>query len=77
MTELPKAEKLGYSIAEACAASSLGRTTIYSHIAAGRLQKVRLGGRTIIPTASLKALLFAPPANGDAAPDRPQQEECE
>jgi len=57
MNELPKAVKLGYSVAEACAASSLGRTTLYSHIAAGRLKAVRVGGRTIIPVESLKALL--------------------
>ena len=74
MTKLPTAEKLGYSVAEACAALSLGKTALYSHIAAGRLQKVRLGGRTIIPTHSLKALLAVPPANGDAASDSTQQE---
>jgi len=49
--------KLGYSIREACRASSLGRTTIYSHIAAGRLRVTRVGGRTIIPTESLLALI--------------------
>ena len=50
-------QKLAYSIAEAVEASSLGRTTIYSHIAAGRLRAVRIGGRTIIPAASLRALI--------------------
>lgn len=59
MRELPKAEKLGYSIAEACAATSLGKTTIYAHIAAGRLRIVRLGGRTVIPAESLTAFLAA------------------
>lgn len=49
--------KIGYSIREACRASSLGRTTIYNHIAAGRLRAVRVGGRTIIPAESLNALL--------------------
>jgi excisionase family DNA binding protein len=49
--------KLAYSIREACAASSLGRTTIYAHIAAGRLKARRIGGRTIIPAESLHALL--------------------
>lgn len=52
---------LAYSIKEACAASSLGRTSIYAHIAAGRLRAVRVGGRTIIPADSLHALL-----NGEA-----------
>lgn len=49
--------KIAYSIREACAASSLGRTTIYSHISAGRLRAVRVGGRTIIPAEALLALI--------------------
>jgi len=49
--------KLAYSIKEACRASSLGRTTLYSHIAAGRLLARRIGGRTIIPAESLHALI--------------------
>lgn len=55
MTNQP--QKLAYSIREACAASSLGRTTIYSHISAGRLHAVRIGGRTVIPADSLHALI--------------------
>uniref|UniRef100_A0A6H1ZRT5 Putative DNA binding, helix-turn-helix domain containing protein n=1 Tax=viral metagenome TaxID=1070528 RepID=A0A6H1ZRT5_9ZZZZ len=49
--------KIAYSIKEACDASSLGRTTIYSHIAAGRLLARRIGGRTVIPADSLRALI--------------------
>lgn len=49
--------KIGYSIREACRASSLGRTTIYNHISAGRLRAVRVGGRTIIPAEALHALI--------------------
>lgn len=49
--------KIGYSIREACQASSLGRTTLYNHISAGRLRAVRVGGRTIIPAESLHALI--------------------
>ncbi|MEY5007222.1 MAG: hypothetical protein RL764_538 [Pseudomonadota bacterium] len=49
--------KLAYSIKEACEVSSLGKTTLYAHIAAGRLQAVKVGGRTLIPAASLLALL--------------------
>jgi excisionase family DNA binding protein len=53
--------KLAYSIREACEASSLGKTTIYSLIAASRLRAIRIGGRTVIPADSLNALL-----NGDS-----------
>ncbi len=49
--------KLAYSIKEACAASSLGRTSVYAHIAAGRLRAKRIGGRTVIPADSLLALI--------------------
>jgi excisionase family DNA binding protein len=55
-----KQDKLSYSIRQACEASSLGRTTIYSHIAAGRLKAIRIGGRTVISAESLRALV-----NGD------------
>ena len=50
-------EKLAYSINEACRASSLGRTSLYAHIAAGRLQSVKVGGRTLIPATSLQELV--------------------
>lgn len=60
-------QKLGYSIREACQASSLGRTTIYNHIAAGRLRVTRVGGRTIIPAENLRALIA-----GDVATDTPK-----
>ena len=49
--------KIAYSVKEACAASSLGRTKLYALIAAGDLQAVRVGGRTLIPTESLRALI--------------------
>jgi len=49
--------KLAYSIRETVTASSLGRTTIYAHIASGRLRAVRVGGRTLIPAESLRALI--------------------
>ena len=53
----PNPPKIAYSIREACQASSLGRTTLYAHIAAGRLRAVRIGGRTVIPAESLHALI--------------------
>jgi excisionase family DNA binding protein len=52
--------KLAYSIREACQVTSLGRTTVYAHIAAGRLVARRIGGRTVIPAESLHALIAGP-----------------
>lgn len=49
--------KLAYSIKEACQVSSLGRSTLYTHIATGRLRVVRVGGRTLIPADALRALV--------------------
>ena len=49
--------KLAYSIKEACQATSLGRSTVFAHIAAGRLKANRVGGRTIIPAEALHALI--------------------
>jgi len=49
--------KIAYSINEACRASSLGRTTLYAAVKSGRLKAVRIGGRTVIPAASLRALI--------------------
>lgn len=57
MSNLTQPPKLAYSINEACAATSLGRTSIYAHIAAGRLRAVRVCGRTVIPADSLEALI--------------------
>lgn len=56
-SEMPDVAKIAYSIREACQASSLGRTTIYNHIAAGRLRAIRIGGRVVIPADSLLALI--------------------
>ena len=49
--------KLALSIKEACAATSLGRTSIFGKIKKGELRAVRIGGRTLIPVQSLRDLL--------------------
>lgn len=56
-TETSEPRKIAYSIREACKVTSLGRSTLYSHIAANRLKAVRIGGRTLIPAESLHALI--------------------
>lgn len=50
-------EPLAYSIREACHLSSLGRTRVYQLIGEGRLEVRKIGKRTLIPAASLRALI--------------------
>ncbi len=50
-------EPLAYSIREACRISSLGRTRLYQLIGEGRLEAHKIGNRTLIPAASLRALI--------------------
>lgn len=51
--ELPK---MAYSLQEASTACSLSRSTLYRLIADGALCAVKVGGRTLIPAASLQRL---------------------
>ena len=50
-------EPLAYSVAEACKVSSLGKTRIYQLISEKRLEVRKIGKRTLIPAASLRALI--------------------
>lgn len=50
-------ERLAYSLSEAARVSSLGRSTLYRHIRAKRLQLVRVGGRSLIPATALHRFL--------------------
>ena len=47
--------KLAYTIREACAATGLSRSTIYSEFKAGHLRKGRLAGRTVVLATDLAA----------------------
>ena len=40
--------KLAYTISEFCAATGIGRTSIYEEIASGRLKAVKAAGRRLI-----------------------------
>lgn len=53
-------EPLAYSVSEACRVSSLGRTRLYQLISEGRLEVRKIGKRTLIPAASLRALIGGP-----------------
>jgi excisionase family DNA binding protein len=53
------------SIAEVCAATALGRTTIYEAIAAGNLKILKLGKRTLVLPQELREFLMALPGGAD------------
>ena len=50
-------EPIATSVNDAARALSLGRTSIYALIKEGRLEAVKLGRRTLIKTASIRALI--------------------
>mgnify|MGYP001176252297 CR=1 FL=1 len=50
-------QKLAYSIKEFCAATSLGRTTVYELIAAGQLSSVKVGAKTLVRAEEAKRFL--------------------
>ena len=49
------------SIRDACSAVGIGRSTLYGLINAGKLEARALGGRTVIPAASLEQLIASLP----------------
>ena len=57
MTAQSEAAPLTYSVREACRVTSLGRTRLYQLIGEGRLEVRKIGKRTLIPAASLRALV--------------------
>lgn len=50
-------EPLAYSITDACRVTSIGRTKLYEMLKNGTLEARRIGGRTLIPAASLRRLI--------------------
>jgi excisionase family DNA binding protein len=51
------ADKLAYSIPEACIAIGIGRTRLYEEIKSGRIAVKKIGKRTLIPVSGLAAFL--------------------
>ncbi len=50
-------ERLAYSVADAVAASGIGRTTLFALMSSGELPFVKLGNRTLIRSTDLEGLL--------------------
>lgn len=54
----PEADKLAYTVAEACAATGLSDDTLYRKHNAGVITMKKIGRRTLILRADLERLLF-------------------
>lgn len=63
--------RLSYTVSQAVAASGIGRTTLYSLMASGRLSYVKLGNRTLIRHVDLEHLLERHLATLSRSPQQP------
>ena len=63
--------RLAYSIAEACAAAGIRRTTLYNLIRSGKLRAIKCGGRTLILPDDLRRWLEGLPPLPAASPSEP------
>mgnify|MGYP002785742679 FL=1 len=50
-------EPLSYTVSAAVRATGIGRSTIFAMLADGRLKRVKVGKKTLIPRASLEAIV--------------------
>lgn len=50
-------EPISYTVNAAVRATGLGRSTIFAMLADGRLERVKVGRKTLIPRASLEAIV--------------------
>jgi excisionase family DNA binding protein len=48
---------ISYTVKEACRVTGIGRTKLYSLVAAGELQLKKIGRRSLIPAESLHNLI--------------------
>ena len=61
ISQTSNAPDLLLSVPEAAKRLSLGRTRVYSEMAAGRLRSVKAGRRRLIPSSALTEFAEAPP----------------
>ncbi len=55
------AERLAFSVEEALAATTLGRTAFYQLVNDGRIRTVKAGGRRLVPRSALVEFLNGGP----------------
>ena len=64
---MPEVEKIAYSINETARRASVGRDAIYAAINRGELRAAKLGKRSLVLDADLRAYLASLPALGPKA----------
>lgn len=57
MNDEPIHSALTVRIPEACRMTGIGRSKLYELIAAGEVEIIKIGAMTLVPVASLRALL--------------------
>jgi excisionase family DNA binding protein len=57
--------KLALSVEEFCRSASIGRTTFYAEVNAGRITPKKVGAKTLIPVTELNDWLARLPNAGD------------
>jgi excisionase family DNA binding protein len=57
MATARQVEPLSYTVAGATAALGIGKTHLYELIKAGKVRKIKLGKRTLIPASDVRALV--------------------
>jgi hypothetical protein len=65
MSDSTRIEPVGLTIDDACAFTSLGRTSIFQAIQEGRLEAKKYGHRTIILREAAQAFLASLPSRHD------------
>ena len=58
---LPQLSKKAFTIPEVCMVSGLGRSSVYSAMATGKLQAFKHGRRTVIPADSVDSWIASLP----------------
>ena len=56
-TVIPFRERISCTVAEACAATGIGRTKLYEALSDGRLESVKLDSRRLVLVVSLLQLI--------------------
>lgn len=59
MMTMPTESKMAFTVAEACAATGIGKTSLYSLFKEKKLTPVKVCGRTLVLADDLRALLAA------------------